>query len=57
MLLLTRKVNETVLIGENIRIMVVAIRGKQVRLGIETPPDLLVLRGEKSRQAEPNRAR
>ncbi|MCG2772568.1 MAG: carbon storage regulator [Desulfobacterales bacterium] len=37
--------------------MVVAIRGKQVRLGIETPPDLLVWRGEKGRQAEPNRAR
>jgi carbon storage regulator len=46
MLLLTRKVNETVLIGENIRIMVVWIRGKQVRLGIEAPPDLLVLREE-----------
>ena len=46
MLLLTRKVNETVLIGENIRIMVVWIRGKQVRLGIEAPPDILVLRGE-----------
>jgi carbon storage regulator len=46
MLLLTRKVNETVLIGENIRIMVVWIRGKQVRLGIEAPTDLLILRGE-----------
>ena len=46
MLLLTRKVNERVLIGENIRIIVVWIRGKQVRLGIEAPPDLLVLRGE-----------
>jgi carbon storage regulator CsrA len=46
MLLLTRKVNETVLIGENIRIMVVQVRGKQVRLGIEAPPDLLVLRGK-----------
>lgn len=46
MLLLTRKANETILIGENIRIMVVWIRGKQVRLGIEAPPDLLILRGE-----------
>jgi carbon storage regulator len=46
MLMLTRKVNETVLIGENIRIMVVWIRGKQVRLGIEAPEDLLILRGE-----------
>ena len=46
MIVLTRKVNETVLIGENSCIMVVWIRGKQVRLGIEAPPDLLVLRRE-----------
>ena len=46
MLILTRKVGETVLIGENISITVVEVRGKQVRLGIEAPPDLLVLRTE-----------
>jgi len=46
MLILTRKVGETVLIGEDIRIMVVQIRGKQIRLGIEAPLDLLVLRTE-----------
>jgi carbon storage regulator len=46
MLILTRKVGESVLIGENIRIIVVQVRGKQVRLGIEAPPDLLVLRAE-----------
>ena len=46
MLILTRKVGGTVLIGENIRIMVVEVRGKQVRLGIEAPLDLLVLRTE-----------
>jgi len=52
LLLLTRKVNETVLIGENIRITVVSIRGKQVRLGIEAPPDLLVLRGEEAKSSK-----
>ena len=46
MLILTRKVGETVLIGENIRIMVVQVRGTQIRLGIEAPPDQLVLRSE-----------
>ena len=46
MLIPTRKVDETVLIGENIRITVVNVRGKQVRLGIEAPPDLLVLGAE-----------
>ena len=46
MLILTRKVGETVLIGENIRIIVVQVRGTQIRLGIEAPPDQLVLRKE-----------
>ena len=52
MLILTRKVGETVLIGGNIRIMVVQVRGKQVRLGIEAPADLLVLRTEEKPDAE-----
>ena len=52
MLILTRKVGETVLIGENIRIMVVQVRGKQIRLGIEAPPDLLVLRTEEKPDSE-----
>jgi carbon storage regulator len=52
MLILTRKVGETVLIGENISILVVQMRGKQVRLGIEAPPDLLVLRAEEKPDSE-----
>ena len=52
MLILTRKVGETVLIGENIRIMVVQVQGKQVRLGIEAPSDLLVLRTEEKPDSE-----
>ena len=46
MLILTRKEDETILIGENISIKIVEIRGKQVRLGIDAPADLLILRGE-----------
>ena len=46
MLILTRKIGETILIGENISITVVEIRGRQVRLGIEAPTDILVLREE-----------
>jgi carbon storage regulator len=46
MLILTRKENETIHIGENISIKIVEIRGKQVRLGIEARDDILVLRGE-----------
>ena len=44
MLILTMKKNEQVLIGDNISIMVVEVRGNQIRLGIEAPAGLLVLR-------------
>jgi len=55
MLILTRIGGETILIGENIRIMVVHIRGKQIRLGIEAPPDLLILRTEEKLDSEKKR--
>ena len=44
MLILTRKEGETLLIGDNIKVVVVAVDGQQVRLGIEAPRDVRVLR-------------
>jgi len=41
---LTFKENERVLIGNDISVTVVEIRGNQIRLGIEAPAGLLVLR-------------
>jgi len=46
MLVLSRKLNEEVIIGDNIRITVVAIRGNQVRLGFTAPPDVAIQRQE-----------
>jgi carbon storage regulator len=46
MLVLTRRVGEGVVIGMNIRIVVVEIRGGQVRLGIEAPAEIAVSRDE-----------
>ena len=46
MLILTRTVGETITIGDNIRIHILAIKGTQVRLGIEAPKNMLVLREE-----------
>ena len=46
MLVLSRKCNETIVIGDNIRIKVVGISGNQVRLGIEAPSDVRVMREE-----------
>ncbi|MBZ5704745.1 MAG: carbon storage regulator CsrA, partial [Acidobacteriia bacterium] len=46
MLILTRKIGESILIGENIRVVVLEVRGRQIRLGIEAPADIVVLREE-----------
>jgi carbon storage regulator len=46
MLVLTRKMNESVVINDNITIVVVEIRGDKVRLGIEAPKDITVHRKE-----------
>lgn len=46
MLVLSRKKDERIIIGDNISIMVVEIRGDKVRLGIEAPRDVPVHREE-----------
>ena len=46
MLFLTRKIGEVIHIGSDINITVLDIRGKQVRLGIEAPKDVKILRDE-----------
>jgi carbon storage regulator len=48
MLVLTRKPNQSIVIGDDIRIMVVSIEGDQVKLGIEAPRHLTVHRSEVS---------
>jgi carbon storage regulator len=46
MLVLTRKYQEKIRIGENITITVLRMKGKAVRLGIEAPSNVPVVRGE-----------
>ena len=46
MLVLSRKLNQEILIGDNIRITVLKVKGNTVRLGIDAPRDVHVLRGE-----------
>jgi len=56
MLIVTLKENEKVLIGNDISVMVVEIRGNQIRLGIEAPAGLLVLRGKLEGKAKAQRS-
>jgi len=53
MLVLSRKPLETILIGDAIRVTVLAIRGNNIRLGIEAPDDVKIVRAELSPQVEP----
>jgi len=46
MLVLSRKLNETIVIAGNIRVTVVGLRGNQVRLGIEAPESIAIFRKE-----------
>jgi len=46
MLVLTRKIDESIVIGDSIVLTVLAIEGEQVKLGINAPRDVPILRQE-----------
>lgn len=46
MLVLTRKAGESIVIGNQVRITILEIQGRQIRLGVEAPADISVHRGE-----------
>lgn len=46
MLVLTRKIGETLMLGDEIQVKVIAVDGEQVKLGIEAPPSLKIYRYE-----------
>jgi carbon storage regulator len=46
MLILTRRSGQSLYVGDNIRITVLGIQGKQVKIGLELPEDMTVYRDE-----------
>lgn len=52
MLILTRRVGESIIINEDIKIAVVAINGRQTKIGIDAPKHVSVDREEMRRKIE-----
>jgi carbon storage regulator len=46
MLILTRRVGETLMIGDEVKVTVLGVKGNQVRLGVDAPRDVSVHREE-----------
>lgn len=46
MLILTRRISESIIIGDDVKVTVLGIKGNQVRLGIDAPKDVSVHREE-----------
>ncbi len=46
MLIFTRRIGEEIRIGDDIRVRIIDIKGKQVRLGIDAPPQITIHREE-----------
>jgi carbon storage regulator len=57
MLVLSRKERERIRLGDSIVVTVIRVAGDKVRLGIEAPADVLVLREELTVRGEPHSAR
>ena len=46
MLILTRRIGETLMIGDDIKVVVLGVKGNQVRIGVKAPDDVPVHREE-----------
>ncbi|HHZ70776.1 MAG TPA: carbon storage regulator CsrA [Methylococcaceae bacterium] len=46
MLILTRRVGETLMIGDEVKVTVLGVKGNQVRIGVDAPRDVTVHREE-----------
>ena len=57
MLVLTRKSNQSIMIGDDIEVSVLSIMGEKVRVGIQAPRDIAVFRKEVYLEIQQERAK
>ncbi len=46
MLILTRRPGESLYLGDNIKLKILSVQGKQIKIGLEVPEDMIVYREE-----------
>ena len=52
MLILTRRINESLMIGDNVTVTILGVKGNQVRIGVDAPRDVAVHRQELAQKQE-----
>ncbi len=57
MLILTRRTNESLMVGDDVKVTVLSVKGKQIRLGITAPKEIAVHREEVYQRIQEEKAR
>ena len=52
MLILARRINESLIIGDNVTVTILGLKGNQVRIGVDAPRDVAVHRQELAQKQE-----
>lgn len=56
MLILTRRIGETIMIGDDVTVTILGVKGSQIRIGVNAPSDVSVHREEIYRRIEAEKA-